>query len=66
MKNIIKQERKNLKLTQAELADMVDVRRETIVFMESGKYNPSLELAYKVSKVFGKTIEELFIFGEEE
>jgi DNA-binding helix-turn-helix protein len=35
MKNIIKQERKNLKLTQAELADMVDVRRETIVFMES-------------------------------
>ncbi|MBB1565092.1 helix-turn-helix transcriptional regulator [Candidatus Gracilibacteria bacterium] len=66
MKNIIKQERKNLKLTQAELADMVDVRRETIVFMEAGKYNPSLELAYKVSKVFGKTIEELFIFGEEE
>ena len=66
MKNIMKQERKNLKLPQAELADMVDVRRETIVFMESWKYNPSLELAYKVSKVFWKTIEELFIFWEEE
>ncbi|PZM85025.1 transcriptional regulator [Candidatus Gracilibacteria bacterium] len=62
MKNIIKELRKEKGLTQADLADRVEVRRETIVFMEKGKYNPSLELAYKVSKIFGKRIEDVFIF----
>lgn len=62
MKNIIKELRKEKWLTQADLADRVEVRRETIVFMEKWKYNPSLELAYKVSKIFWKRIEDVFIF----
>lgn len=65
MKTTIKEYRKILGLTQQELADKVEVRRETIVFLEQGKYNPSLELAYRVSRVFGKTIEEIFVFEEE-
>lgn len=53
-----------LGMTQQELADRVEVRRETIVFMEQGKYNPSLDLAYRVARVFDKTIEEIFLFEE--
>jgi len=49
-------------ITQAELANLVGVRRETIVFLEKGKYNPSLSLAYAVAQVFNLTIEEVFIF----
>jgi putative transcriptional regulator len=49
-------------LTQLELARKVEVRRETIVFLEKGKYNPSLKLAYDISRVFNLKIEELFIF----
>lgn len=64
MKTTIKEHRKILNLTQQELADKVEVRRETIVFLEQGKYNPSLELAYKVAKVFDKSIEEIFVFEE--
>ena len=41
------------------------VSRQTIISLENGKYNPSIELAYKISHYFGKTIEEVFIFGEE-
>jgi len=52
--------RKNL--TQAELADAVGVRRETIVFLERGKYNPSLKLAHDVAVVLDTTIDELFSF----
>jgi len=52
-------------LTQAELADLVGVRRETIVFLEAGKYNPSLRLAHQVAKTLGTTIDTLFIFGDE-
>jgi len=52
--------RKNI--TQAQLANIVGVRRETIVFLEKGKYNPSLSLAYAVAQVFKMTIEEVFIF----
>ena len=51
-------------MTQQELADLVDVRRETIVFLEQGKYNPSLKLAYKIAKVFEKSIEDIFIFDD--
>jgi putative transcriptional regulator len=50
------------KITQAQLANMVGVRRETIVFLEKGKYNPSLSLAHSVAQVFNLTIEEVFIF----
>ncbi len=49
-------------MTQKELAEKVGVRRETIVFLEQGKYNPSLKLAYDVAKTLDSKIEELFIF----
>ena len=49
-------------LSQLDLAKIVDVRRETIVFLEKGKYNPSLKLAYDISSVFRLTIEEVFVF----
>ena len=62
MKNKIKEYRARLNMTQGELADLVGVRRETIVFLEQGKYNPSLKLAHDVTKVLSATIDELFIF----
>ena len=49
-------------MTQQELADRVGVRRETVVFLEQGKYCPSLNLAHEVAKVFKVAIEKLFIF----
>ena len=58
--------RKEMNLQQSELADMVGVRRETIGKLENGKYNPSLKLAMDIAKVFGKTVEEVFIFLDEE
>lgn len=66
MKTRIKEFRARYNMTQEELARKVGVRRETIVFLEKGKYNPSLKLAYKVAKVLNTTIEELFIFDEDE
>lgn len=51
-------------LTQDELARLVDTSRQTIISLEKGKYNPSIILAYKISKVFNKIIEEVFIFDE--
>lgn len=62
MDNRIKELRAKLNLSQSELAQKVGVRRETIVFLEKGKYNPSLKLAYDISKVFDLTIEEIFLF----
>lgn len=54
-------------MTQEELAEKVNVRRETIVFLEGGKYNPSLRLAYRIAKTLGaKNIEEIFIFEKED
>jgi len=61
MKTKIKEYRKELKMTQEELADMVDVSRQTIVSLERGKYNPSLILAYKITKALKKEhIEDVF------
>lgn len=65
MKTRIKEFRARYNLTQEELAKKVGVRRETIVFLEKGKYNPSLKLAYNVTKVLETTIEELFIFDDD-
>lgn len=62
MKNRIKELRARDNLTQLDLAKLVDVRRETIVFLEKGKYNPSLKLAHDISKVFKMKIEDVFIF----
>ena len=56
--------RKEKNMQQAELAELVGVRRETIGKLENGKYNPSLKLAMDIAKVFGKTVEEIFIFDE--
>lgn len=64
MKTRMKELRARYDLTQEDLANKVGVRRETISFMEKGKYNPSLKLAYKVSRTLGTTIEDLFIFEE--
>ena len=66
MKTRIKEFRARFNLTQKELAEKVNVRRETIVFLEKGKYNPSLKLAYNIAKVFETPIEELFIFENED
>ncbi len=49
-------------MTQERLAEMVGVRRETIIFLEQGRYNPSLRLAHNVARALQTTIEELFIF----
>jgi putative transcriptional regulator len=62
MDNRIKEFRAKLNLSQLELAQKVGVRRETIVFLEKGKYNPSLKLAYDISRVFDQPIESIFIF----
>ena len=64
MHNRIKELRAREDLTQAKLAELVGVRRETIVFLEKGKYNPSLQLAYSISQVFNLAIEEVFIFDQ--
>lgn len=66
MNNRIKELRAKYDLTQSDLAKIVDVRRETIVFLEKGKYNPSLYLAYNISRVFNLKIEEVFIFEDKE
>lgn len=61
MDNRIKELRAKNNMTQSDLARRVEVRRETIVFLEKGKYNPSLKLAHSIAKVFGLKIEEVFI-----
>lgn len=65
MKNTIKSLRAEHQLTQEQLAEKVGVRRETIVFLEKGKYNPSLHLAFKIARVFGLPIEEIFVYQED-
>lgn len=65
MKTRIKELRARYGFTQEGLARVVGVRRETIVFLEKGKYNPSLKLAYDIAKTLQTTIDELFIFDEE-
>ncbi|MFA5130636.1 MAG: helix-turn-helix transcriptional regulator [Patescibacteria group bacterium] len=62
MKNRIKELRTKKGMTQEELAQAAGVRRETIVFLEQGKYNPSLLLAHSVAEQLGTTIEKLFLF----
>lgn len=52
-------------MKQGDLADLVGVRRETIIRLEKGQYNPSLKLAIDIARVFGCTVEDIFIFDEE-
>ena len=64
MKTRIREYRMRLDLTQEKLAEIVGVRRETIIFLEQGRYNPSLRLAYNVAQVLKTTIDELFTFED--
>lgn len=66
MKTRIKEFRARYDLTQKQLAEKVGVRRETIVFLEKGKYNPSLRLAHNIAQVLQASLEELFIFDNDE
>ncbi len=66
LKTRINEFRKEKGLQQAELAALVNVRRETIVNLENGKYNPSLKLAMDIAKVFGHPVEDIFFFIETE
>lgn len=66
MTNKIAQLRKEHHISQAELADAVDVTRQTIISLENGRYNASLLLAHRIAQYFGLTIEEVFLFEEEE
>lgn len=65
LKTYIHEFRREIKMTQDELAQKVGVRRETIGALENGKYNPSLKLAMDIAKVFDKSVEEVFIFTED-
>lgn len=60
MENLIRAEREGRGWTQATLAERLDVSRQTVVALETGKYDPSLPLAFRISRVFGRPIEELF------
>lgn len=66
MKNRIQELRKAGKIRQEDLAEAVGVTRQTIISLENGKYNASLMLAYRIAKYFHQTIEEVFLFEEEE
>ncbi|MDM5189144.1 helix-turn-helix transcriptional regulator [Bacillus sp. DX4.1] len=65
MKNRISELRKKFGYTQQAMAEQLNVSRQTIISLENGRYNPSIMLAYQIAKLFGKTIEEVFIFEEE-
>jgi putative transcriptional regulator len=64
MQNKIKELRAKYNLTQEKLAQIVGVRRETIIFLEQGKYNPSLRLAHNIAKVLETSIDDLFVFDD--
>ncbi len=66
MKNRLEEIRKSLGITQEELANILEVSRQTIGSLENGRYNPSIILAFKIAKFFNLTIEDIFIYEEEE
>ena len=66
MKNKIEAIRKERGIRQEEFAKALGVSRQTISSLENGRYNPSIGLAHRIAKYFGMTIEEVFIFDEEE
>ena len=65
MKNKLEEIRKNKGLSQEQLAEKVLVSRQTIISLEKGRYNPSLDLAFRLSKFFNAPIEDIFIYEEE-
>lgn len=66
MKNRISELRRTRRVTQEELAEAVGVTRQTIISLENGRYNASLQLAHRLALYFGMSIEELFLFEEEQ
>lgn len=66
MDNRIRELRTQFNMTQEQFAELVGVSRQSIIAIENQRYNPSLELAYKISKAFHRRIEEVFIFEKEE
>ncbi len=66
MKNKVEEYRKKRNEKQEELANIVGVSRQTIISIEKGKYNPSILLAFKIANHFNSSIEEIFIYEEEE
>lgn len=66
MKNRIEEKRKACGMTQQQLAALLGVSRQTVISLESGKYNPSILLAHKIAQVFGTRIEDVFLFEEDE
>ena len=66
MKNRIEERRKTQGMTQQQLAALLGVSRQTIISLESGKYNPSILLAHKIAQTFGVNIEDIFLFEEDE
>lgn len=66
MKNRLEEIRKSRGITQEELANILEVSRQTIGSLENGRYNPSIILAFKIAKFFNLTIEDIFIYEEEE
>jgi len=66
LKNYVRDKRMAFDMTQDELSEKLDVSRQTIISLEKGKYNPSINLAFKLSRLFTCTIEDLFIYEEEE
>ena len=66
MKNKLEEIRKQHGITQEELAEKLEVSRQTIGSLENGRYNPSILLAFKISKLFKISVEEIFIYEEEE
>ena len=66
MKNRLEELRKRRQITQEELAEVLEVSRQTIGSLENGRYNPSILLAFKISRYFGLPIEEIFMYEEGE
>jgi putative transcriptional regulator len=64
VKNKLEELRSQKGLTQQELADQLEVSRQTIISLEQGRYNPSILLAFRVARLFGLSIEEIFIYEE--
>lgn len=62
MKNRLEELRKERAITQEELADVLEVSRQTISSLENGRYNPSILLAFRIARFFGSSIEEIFIY----
>lgn len=66
MNNHIEERRKAQGMTQQQLAALLGVSRQTIISLESGKYNPSILMAHKIAQTFGVNIEDIFLFEEDE